>query len=298
MGGRSLARARRTAARDARADRRRRPDRRARTRAACSAGSTSRIGLVHRPQVLFLDEPTTGLDPEVRAAMWEEISRLADRAGAHDPAHHALPRGGRPPRAAARDRRSRPRRRRGHARALKRELRGDALQSSSPRRRVRRHASRVRSSRVLGVREVSVDGRAVRARADDGARAVPAVLQALEARGRRRGVRDGRPAVARRRLPALHGPHVRRCRARSPPPSRSRLPPADPISPMANTGADDHDPAQAYLVHDRCPPRSANCSASPGTSRSRSSADRLSRCCSARCSSASSRSRASARPRT
>ena len=35
------------------------------------------IGLVHRPRVLFLDEPTTGLDPESRAAMWDEISALA-----------------------------------------------------------------------------------------------------------------------------------------------------------------------------------------------------------------------------
>lgn len=33
--------------------------------------------LVHRPRVLFLDEPTTGLDPESRSTMWSEIRRLA-----------------------------------------------------------------------------------------------------------------------------------------------------------------------------------------------------------------------------
>jgi ABC-2 type transport system ATP-binding protein len=36
------------------------------------------LGIVHRPAVLFLDEPTTGLDPQARAGMWDEIRGLRD----------------------------------------------------------------------------------------------------------------------------------------------------------------------------------------------------------------------------
>ena len=37
--------------------------------------------LVHNPEVLFLDEPTTGLDPASRAKVWEEVHRLNDELG-------------------------------------------------------------------------------------------------------------------------------------------------------------------------------------------------------------------------
>ena len=53
-----------------------------RTTSTYSGGMKRRLdvglGIVHRPSVLFLDEPTTGLDPQARARMWEEIRLLRE----------------------------------------------------------------------------------------------------------------------------------------------------------------------------------------------------------------------------
>lgn len=53
--------------------------------AALSGGQRRRLdiamALTHRPRVLFLDEPTTGLDPGSRADLWELVRRLRDEHG-------------------------------------------------------------------------------------------------------------------------------------------------------------------------------------------------------------------------
>ena len=139
------------------------------------------MGLVHRPQVLFLDEPTTGLDPEVRAAMWSEISRLRDEEGLTILlTTHYLEEADRLASSLAIVDRGRVVAQ-GSPAELKTSLSGDALHVELG--DVAAVNGNVTSalSVVAGLREVQVDGRSLHARADDGARAVPAVLAALDA---------------------------------------------------------------------------------------------------------------------
>src|SRR5436190_5042667 len=140
------------------------------------------MGLVHRPQVLFLDEPTTGLDPEVRARIWEQIRSLSrDQGLTILLTTHVLEEAGE---LAARISIADAGRVviEGTPAELKSQLRGDSVhvQLADP----GTNGNAVHAlARVAGLREVQADGAALHARADDAARAVPLVIAALEEAG-------------------------------------------------------------------------------------------------------------------
>jgi ABC-2 type transport system ATP-binding protein len=139
------------------------------------------MAMVHDPTVLFLDEPTTGLDPEVRADMWAEIAQLAGerRKTVLLTTHYLEEADQLAERVAIVDRGAVVAQ--GTPEELKRELRGDAIHVDLD----REYNGRVTGALtgLAAVRDVTVDGKTLRARADDGGRAVPLVLQALESHG-------------------------------------------------------------------------------------------------------------------
>jgi ABC-2 type transport system ATP-binding protein len=140
------------------------------------------MALINQPSVLFLDEPTTGLDPEVRADMWTEISRLANDQGLTIllTTHYLEEADNLASQLAIVDRGRVVAE--GTPEALKADLRGDAIHVELARPEGNGHVTGA-IEELIGIREVAVDGRTLHARADDGARAVPVVLQALESRG-------------------------------------------------------------------------------------------------------------------
>src|ERR671924_114675 len=138
------------------------------------------IGLVHRPRVLFPDEPTTGLDPEVRAAMWKEIERLkADEGLTILLTTHYMEEADRLASQVAIVDRGRVVAE-GSPAELKASLQGEAVHVELDGANVNGNVHAALEG-VPGLREVMVEGRALHARVDDGARAVPAVLAALDA---------------------------------------------------------------------------------------------------------------------
>jgi ABC-2 type transport system ATP-binding protein len=145
--------------------------------------------LVHRPRVLFLDEPTTGLDPEARATMWAEIRRLSgEEALTVVLTTHYMEEADRladelllvnKGRAVVQ----------GTPDQLKAALHGDSLRVSL----VEPDAAAVRTAigRVPGLRDVVIEASGVdgvlAARTDDASAAVGAVIGALDAAGIRFG---------------------------------------------------------------------------------------------------------------
>jgi ABC-2 type transport system ATP-binding protein len=156
------------------------------------------MGLVHRPRVLFLDEPTTGLDPEARAGLWEDISRLANEDGitvlltTHyleeaDQLAHRLAIVDRGKLVVE-----------GTPNQLKGELLGDAIHIEFASAEAESHVREALAplAPLNGLSEILVDGHSLHARAAEGATAVPGMLVALESKGLKvASVKVARPSL-------------------------------------------------------------------------------------------------------
>ena len=140
------------------------------------------IALVHQPEVLFLDEPTTGLDPEARADTWRALNELATRQQLTIllTTHYLEEADQFASRLAIIDR--------GQIVAegtpdeLKAALRGDSVVVEMGDRR----GAGIGERALLGLTDVgsvALDGTALRARVPDGARLLPSMLAALDGAG-------------------------------------------------------------------------------------------------------------------
>ncbi len=134
------------------------------------------LGIIHEPKVVFLDEPTTGLDPQSRAHMWDEVRRLrtegmtvfitthyldeadalCDRISIMDNGEIVAS---------------------GSPASLKREISGDVVRVGT--RAVAAAAEALDAADFVNKLETHEDG--VRLYVDDGATAIPLILRTLDA---------------------------------------------------------------------------------------------------------------------
>jgi ABC-2 type transport system ATP-binding protein len=136
--------------------------------------------LVHRPAVLFLDEPTTGLDPEGRADLWAVLTGLSAQTGTTIlvTTHYLEEADKFAAKVAITDRGRIVAE--GTSDQLKARLQGDSvLLELGDAGQVERAEKAL--AQVPQVRQTTADGTVVRARVADGPRALPAVLAGLEA---------------------------------------------------------------------------------------------------------------------
>ena len=146
------------------------------------------LGIIHEPKVVFLDEPTTGLDPQSRAHMWDEIRRLraegmtvfitthyldeadalCDRIAIMD--HGEIVAEGTPD-------------------ELKREISGDVVHRR-PRPADTAQAAELLDGAAVRPQAGDADEGGLRLYVDDGATAIPQILRALDAAGHRAAARS------------------------------------------------------------------------------------------------------------
>jgi ABC-2 type transport system ATP-binding protein len=138
------------------------------------------LGLIHSPLIVFLDEPTTGLDPQSRSNLWQHIRGLREKLGSTVflTTHYLEEADTLCDRVLVID----------HGKIiaegvpeeLKRRISGDVVTltvSGDPR------LAEAILGKYPGVREISVDDRAVRMTVDHGEEALPGMLRALDGEG-------------------------------------------------------------------------------------------------------------------
>ncbi|HXP20441.1 MAG TPA: ATP-binding cassette domain-containing protein [Streptosporangiaceae bacterium] len=138
------------------------------------------LGLVHAPVVVFLDEPTTGLDPQSRSNLWEHIAGLRARLGTTVflTTHYLEEADALCDRVLVIDNGKIIAE--GVPEELKRRISGDVVTLSVS-------GDPARAKAILtghpGVREISADGRAIRMTVEHGEEALPGMLRALDGDG-------------------------------------------------------------------------------------------------------------------